>query len=141
MCAIMTHRDDANQLRVISYASYTTTEVKSRYSKTEIETRAFLFACERFHRYIFGAEFDLLTDHRALVHIFNNRNAKLPARLERLQPYTFIIKFVSGSVNAADFFSRYPDNDGINDHTATITEDYVNLLLLLLLLLNDLYCA
>ena len=80
----MTQPDDDNQLRVISYASRATTEVESRYSQTEIETSALVFACERFHIYIFGAEFDLLTDHRALVHIFNNRNAKLPARLERL---------------------------------------------------------
>ena len=132
LCAIMTQPDDVDQLRVISYASRATTEVESRYSQTEIETRALVFVCERFHGYIFGVEFDLLTHHRALVHIFNNRNIKLPARLEqlslRLQPYTFLIKFASGSANAADFLSRHPANDGINDRTATITdtEDYVN---------------
>ena len=129
----MTQSDDANQLRVISCASRATTEVESRYSQTEIETSALVFACERFHRYIFGAEFDLLTGQRALVHIFNNRNAKLLACLERLSlrlhPYTFVIKFSSGSANAADFLSRHPVNDGINDRTVTITEDYVNFMI------------
>ena len=82
---------------------------------------------------VYLALFDLLTDHRALVHTLNNRNAKLPARLKRLslrlQLYNFVIKFTSDSANAADFLSRHPVNDGINDRTATIADDYVNFMI------------
>ena len=61
------------------------------------------------------------------------KNVKLPARLERLslrlQPYTFIFKLTFGLANAADFLSRHPVNDGINDRTATITDDHVNFII------------
>ena len=49
--------------RVISYASRSLTNVESRYSQTEKEALAIVWACERFNLYVFGKEFELETDH------------------------------------------------------------------------------
>ena len=51
------------ELRVISYASCSLSNTEHRYSKTEKEALATVWACERSHAYLYGAEFELMTDH------------------------------------------------------------------------------
>ena len=46
------------QHRVISYASRSLTEVERRYSQTEKEALALVWACERFHLYLYGIKFE-----------------------------------------------------------------------------------
>ena len=55
--------------RVISYASRNLTDVERRYSQTEKEGLALVWACERFKLYVYGREFELETDHRPLQYI------------------------------------------------------------------------
>ena len=50
--------------RVISYASRNLTDVERRYSQTEKEGLALVWACERFKLYVYGREFELETDHK-----------------------------------------------------------------------------
>ena len=54
------------QYRVISYASRSLTDVERRYLQTEKEALALVWACERFHPYLYGAKFELITDHKPL---------------------------------------------------------------------------
>ena len=54
----------------IAYASHTLTDVERPYSQTEREDLAVVWACERFHIYLFGQEFKLYTDHKALEVIY-----------------------------------------------------------------------
>ena len=72
------------EMHVISYASRSVTPAESRYSQIELETLACVFACECFYRYIYGEDFDLVTDNKALEFILGNTNAKHSARIERL---------------------------------------------------------
>ena len=46
---------------VICYASRSLTDTEKRYSQTEKEV--LVWACEKFHAWIYGSEFKLLTDH------------------------------------------------------------------------------
>ena len=50
--------------RVISYASRSLTDAERRYSQTEKEALAIVWACERFNLYVFGKNFEIETDHR-----------------------------------------------------------------------------
>lgn len=69
--------------KVVCYASRSLTEVETRYSQTEREGLAIVWACEYLNVYLYGAEFDLITDHRPLEVIFNNPCSKPPARIAR----------------------------------------------------------
>ena len=53
--------------QVVAFASCSLTDVKCTYSQTEKEALELVWGCERFHMYLYGVEFTLLTDHKPLV--------------------------------------------------------------------------
>ena len=81
-------------------------DVERRYSQTEKESLALVWACERFNLYLNGSpEFDLVTDHQALKTIFGPRSkpsARIKRWVLRLQPYNYRVCFVSSRNNIAD---------------------------------------
>ena len=93
-------QEQAGTKRVVAYASRSLTEVERRYSQTEKEALGLVWACERFHVYLYGIQFELLTDHKPLEVIYSSKS-KPSARIERwvlrLQPYHFTVKHVPGS--------------------------------------------
>ena len=96
--------------RAVCYASRTLSNVERRYSQTEREALALVWACERFHLYVYGLpKFDLVTDHEALKVIYS-RKSKPSARIERwvlrLQPYNYQVSYASSRKNIADALSR-----------------------------------
>ena len=106
--AVLLQRE-RNQEVPVCYASRSLSDCERRYSQTEKEALSLVWACERFHAYIYGREFDLVTDHKPLEIIYGIRS-KPSARIERwvlrLQPYSFKVIHVKGSDNIADPLSR-----------------------------------
>ncbi|KAK3733402.1 hypothetical protein QZH41_002706 [Actinostola sp. cb2023] len=106
--AILSQEHDG-EYRVVSYASRSLTSVKKRYSQTEKEALAIVWACERFNVYLYGLEFELCTDHKPLETIYSPKS-KPCARIERwvlrLQPYKFKVTYIPGKQNVADPLSR-----------------------------------
>ena len=103
--------------KVISYASRALTDVESRYSQTEREALAVVWACEHFDMYVNGANhFTVITDHKPLEKIW--QKPRPPLRIERwglrLQPYKFTILYKPGSENPSDYMSRHPPEDIIS---------------------------
>ena len=94
---------------VVSYASRSLSDVERRYSQTEKEALGLVWACEKFHPYIYGKCFELLTDHKPLEAIYAPKS-KPCARIERwvlrLQPYEFKVIHLPGKNNIADPLSR-----------------------------------
>lgn len=112
--------------RIIEYASKSLTAVEKRYSQTEKEALGLVWACERFHTYLYGKEFTLITDHKPLEFIFSSRS-KPSLRIERwvlrLQGYMYKVKYCKGKNNIADVLSRLSD---VEDKTFDeVTEAYV----------------
>lgn len=68
-----------------------------------------VWACETFHMYLFGTDFDLVTDHKPLEFIFSTKS-KPCARVERcvlrLQQYNYKVQHIPGPNNIADSLSR-----------------------------------
>ena len=129
--AILAQRHNDN-VKIISYASRALTPVESRYSQTEREALGIVFGCERFHLYLFGSEFNVVTDHKPLVPMFNHPHSKLPARIERwllrLQQYNMTVIYRSGKENPADYMSRHPTSSTYTERSEKVTEEYINFL-------------
>ncbi len=115
-------------VRPVAYASRTLTPVERRYSQTEREALAVVWGCEKFHLYLYGTTFDLLTDHKPLEVIYSP-TSKPPARIERwglrLQPYTFRLQYSPGATNPADMLSRLPLPTTVH-RERNIAEEYVH---------------
>ncbi|VDI78407.1 Hypothetical predicted protein [Mytilus galloprovincialis] len=102
-------QEQNGEMRIISYASRSLSDTERRYSQTEKEALALVWACERFHVYIYGSQFELLTDHKPLECIYSTKS-KVCARIERwvlrMQPYTYTVRYIPGPKNIADSLSR-----------------------------------
>ena len=112
--------------RVVHYASRSLSDVERRYSQTEKEALACVWACERFHMYVYGIDFLLETDHKPLEFIYSKRS-KPSARIERwvlrLQSYSFRVQYKPGKQNIADSLSRLVENS--KDQGSTDADEYI----------------
>nr|GEV51156.1 reverse transcriptase domain-containing protein [Tanacetum cinerariifolium] len=93
----------------IHYASKTMTEAESKYTTTEKEMLAVVYAFEKFRSYLILNKSIVYTDHSALKYLFSKKDSK--ARLLYwvllLQEFTFKVVDTKGAENlAADHLSR-----------------------------------
>ena len=114
------------EFRVISYASRSLDDTERRYSQTEKEALAIVWAFERFHVYLYGIQVELLTDHKPLECIYSQKS-KPCARIERwvlrLQPYQYKVRYIPGPTNIADALSRLLGKENVP--TQVESDDYV----------------
>ena len=120
-----THKDGP---RIISYASRSLTDTEKRYSQTEKEALALVWACEKFHPYIYGVPFELVTDHKPLEVIYGPKS-KPCARIERwilrMQPYKFTVRYQPGPKNIADPLSRLVNSKETGNKHSSQADEYV----------------
>ena len=119
--------------KIVSYISRALSDVERRYSQTEKEALAIVWAIERLHIYLYGAKFTLFTDCKPLQMILCNPRSKPPARIERwylrLQAYDFNVIYKSGNENPSDFLSRHIRSESpTKNSTHHNVEEYVNFL-------------
>jgi hypothetical protein len=127
--AVITQKQSDGSFKPVAYASRALTDTERRYSQTEREALAVVWGCERFHLYLLGKRFTLVTDHKPLEMIYRP-GSKPPARIERwalrLQPYTFEICYKPGPKNVADALSCLISPEQTSDHThSNLAEEYV----------------
>ena len=109
------YQNHDNQRRVIAYASRSLSTSERNYPAHKLEFPALKWAItDKFHVYLYGAEFQVFTDNNPLTYILTT--AKLDATghgwVAALSNYTFSISYKPGRNNTdADALSRikWPD--------------------------------
>ena len=124
--AILSQMQDGCE-KVIAYASRTLSKTERNYSTGEKEALACMWACEKWHLYLFGRKFTLRTDHSSLTTLLCRGNkGQRPLRISRwyarLLNYDFEVQYVRGSqYRIPDALSRLPlENEGENEDLSEI---------------------
>ena len=71
------------QWRLVPYASRALNSSEQNYSQIEKETVAVVFGTEHFNQYVYGAKFEIESDHKPLQSIFQRNIDKPPPRVQR----------------------------------------------------------
>lgn len=115
--AVLSHRMDDGSERPIGYASRTLTPAETNYSHIEKEGLAIIFGVKKFHQYLYGKKFELVTDHKPLLGLFKE-DKPIPnmaaARIQRwavpLSAYEYMLIYKAGKLQAnCDGLSRLPN--------------------------------
>ena len=114
--AVLFHRFPDGSERPVANASKTLTDAQRKYSQIQKEALSIVFALQKFHQYLYGRRFILVTDHKPLLALFGPHKAT-PAlaanRLVRwalmLSQYEYTIEYRKTAAHGnVDSLSRLP---------------------------------
>ena len=114
--AVLAHRMPDWSERPVGFASRSLNTAKRNYAQLEREGLACVFGIKRFHSYLFGHPFELVTDHKPLLALLNQHKStseQASARIRRwalfMSSYEYQIKFRKTEQHGnADALSRLP---------------------------------
>ena len=117
--AVISHTMPDGSERPIAFASHTLSSSEKRYSQVEKEALALVFGVKKFHQYLYGRQFTLVTDHKPLTAILGPKSgipSLAAARMQRwallLSGYSYNIRFRPTHAHGnADGLSRLPLQD------------------------------
>lgn len=118
--ASLAQKDDVGLERPIAFASRLLRPNESRWSTTELEAFAVVWALDTFREYVEGSPTLVRTDHSPLPYLRNQygKSAKIARWVMALQDFAFDLKHRSGRChNVPDALSRFPTGPpGEDDH-------------------------
>lgn len=111
--------------RVVAYASRSMTDTEQKYAQVEKELLSILFACQKFHYYIYGKRTTVQTDHKPLITIVNKEIHKVSPRMQRmllkLFRYELHVEYLPGpKMLIADILSRNVENIGCQENDSDL---------------------
>ena len=120
--AVLSHVLPGGQERPIAYASRKLSKAERAYSQIDKEALGIVWSVKKFHNYLYGHEFELLTDHQPLVSIFSPAKGLPTMTAARLQRYAMFLaghqyKIVYRSTknhSNADCLSRLPLSETVS---------------------------
>ena len=113
---MLSHRMPDGTERPIGYVSRTLVKAERNYSQLEKEGLSCIFGIKKFHAYLLGHHFELITDHKPLLGLLRENcstSAQVSARIKRwslfLSMYEYALIFRGTKAHAnADALSRLP---------------------------------
>ncbi|XP_060742372.1 uncharacterized protein K02A2.6-like [Tachysurus vachellii] len=114
--AVLSHKMPDGRERPIGFMSRTLNQAERNYSQLDKEGLAIMFGLQRFHKYLYGRKFTIVTDHKPLLSLFNELKSvpqMSSPRVQRwavtLRAYEYNIIYRPGKDHAnADALSRLP---------------------------------
>ena len=114
--AVISHTMDDGTEQPIAFGSRTLSKSEQNYSQIEKEALSLIYGVRKFHSYLLGRKFTLVTDHKPLTYILGPKRGIPPlsaARLQRwaliLAAYNYNIEYRPTGAHAnADSLSRLP---------------------------------
>ena len=107
---------DSEGWKTVAFASRFFNSNEERYSINELELLVVVWAIEYFKYYLFGKNFTVLTDHRALLSVLKSHrsnksyNSRLTRWIDRLLPSDFHIELIPGTrMGLVDYILRQPN--------------------------------
>ena len=77
MGAVLSHKTEDGE-KPVAYASGSLATAEKNYSQLDKEGLAIVFGVKKFHNYLYGRQFSIVTDHKPLIHLFSE-NQSIPA--------------------------------------------------------------
>lgn len=110
LAAILLQKQKSGIWAPVAYYSQGTNAAEAKYHSFELEMLAIVKAVERFHMYLYGIDFGIVTDCNALVYAVNkaNLNPRIARWTLKLQNYKFKLMHRAGKRMAhVDALSRH----------------------------------
>ncbi|XP_056132701.1 uncharacterized protein K02A2.6-like, partial [Lampris incognitus] len=102
--AVMSHIMENGDEKPIAFASRTLTEAESKYSQIEKEALAIIFGVTKFHKYLYGRKFSLITDHKPLLTILGPKS-EIPT-LAALRMQRWALRLMAYDYSIEPYFNR-----------------------------------
>jgi len=102
-CVLMQER------RAVAYASRQLRPHEENYPTHDLELAAVVFALKIWRHYLYGAQFEVFSDHKSLKYLFDQKELNMRQRrwIEFLKDYDFEFRYHLGKANVvADALSR-----------------------------------
>ena len=83
--AVLTHKTEGGSEQPIAAMSRTLNTMEIGYSQTNKEALALVFGVTKFHQYLYGHHFTLVTDHKTLLGLLGDKKGVNPMSVARMQ--------------------------------------------------------
>lgn len=89
--AVLSHIMDQGHKRPIAYISRTLSPAEKNYSQLEKEALTIIYTVQKFHNYLYGQHFTILSDYKPLAFLFNEKMGIPQMASARLQRWALIL--------------------------------------------------
>ena len=131
--AVISHVFPNGEERPIAFSSRTLSKAEKNYGQIDKEALSLVFGIQKFHKYLYGCKFVLVTDHKPLITLFGPKKgipSLAAARLQRwallLSAYSYDIQFRRTEDHSnADALSRLPLSVNNVSTTTYLTDTFM----------------